>query len=66
MIVATPALRPDGALVIAGMDGAPVRALSVDGLPLFHYERARVSARRCRRRPPEHHVSSVTRWADFT
>ena len=37
MIVATPALRPDGALVIAGMDGA-VRALSVDGLPLFHYQ----------------------------
>jgi outer membrane protein assembly factor BamB len=37
MIVATPALRPDGALVVAGMDGA-VHALAPEGSPLFRYE----------------------------
>gem|GEM_PF-474484 len=34
--VATPALRPDGAVVVAGMDGA-VRAFAVGGAPLFSY-----------------------------
>lgn len=37
MIVATPALRPDGALVVAGMDGA-VHALAPEGSLLFRYE----------------------------
>jgi len=37
MIVATPALRPDGAMVLAGMDGG-VHALSPEGSPLFRYE----------------------------
>jgi len=37
MTVATPALRPDGALVLAGMDGA-VHALAPEGSPLFRYE----------------------------
>ena len=37
MIVATPALRPDGAIVIAGMDGAG-NALTAGGSTLFRYE----------------------------
>jgi len=37
MIVATPALRPDGAIVTAGMDGA-VHVLAPEGSPLFRYD----------------------------
>ncbi len=39
MTVATPALRTDGAVVVAGMDGV-VQAVGPDGSPLFRYETA--------------------------
>ncbi len=37
MTVATPALRTDGVVVVAGMDGV-VHAVSPDGSPLFRYD----------------------------